>query len=72
MEMAKSILERLLVLLKDSVTLVIKDISLSATVSIGLASYTDNDFHTLKEFISAADEAVYKSKVSGKSRLSTY
>lgn len=72
LDVAKSILERLLPLLQDNTTLVKKGDSISASVSVGLASYLDSNFENFKDFITAADEAVYKSKASGKNCLSIY
>ncbi len=72
-DIAKSALERLLGLFKDTVTLEVKDTKLSARVSIGLATHMGkNKFDNLKDFMSAADEALYKAKSKGKNCLAIY
>lgn len=70
-DVAKSALERLLNLYKTEVTLNVKEESLSPGVSIGLATYKNN-FNSLKEFMAAADEALYKAKAGGKNCLAIY
>ncbi len=72
-DIAKTVLERLLNLFKESVTLKVKGINLAMGISIGLATHMDkNDFDTLKDFMAAADEALYKAKASGKNCLAIY
>lgn len=70
---AESVLERLLNLIEKYVSLEVKGIKITTSVSIGLASHMDkNEFQNLKDFIAAADEALYKAKDSGKNCLVTY
>ena len=72
-EIAASVINRLLVLSKDKLSLEAKDVTVSSSVSIGLATHMDkNDFNSLKEFIAAADEALYKAKHKGKNCLAIY
>ena len=72
-DIAKSVLERLLDLLRDSITLDVKGIHLTAHVSIGLATHMGlNEFDNLKDFMAAADEALYKAKSKGKDCLAIY
>lgn len=72
-DIAISVLERLLELFKDKAILEVKGMRIAASVSIGLATHIDkNDFDTLKDFMAAADEALYKAKAKGKSCLAIY
>lgn len=70
---AKAVLDRLLDLFKGAITLEVKGEDLSARVSIGLATHMDGiKFNNLKEFIAAADEALYRAKSEGKDCLAIY
>jgi len=72
-DIATSVLERLLGLLRDSITLEVKGIKLTAHVSVGLATHMGiNEFANLKGFMAAADEALYKAKSKGKDCLAIY
>ena len=72
-DIAKSLLERLLSLFKNEVIINVKDVKITASVSIGLATHTGmNGFGKLKDVLAAADEALYKSKNQGKNCLSVY
>ena len=72
-DIAKSLLERLLLLFKNEVTINVKDVKITASVSIGLATHTGmTGFEKLKDVLAAADEALYKSKKQGKNCLSIY
>lgn len=72
-EIAKAVLERLVELFKGAVTLKVKDIDLSARVSIGLATHMGEiEFENCKDFMVAADEALYKAKSKGKDCLAVY
>jgi len=72
-EIAASVINRLLVLSKDKLSLDVKEVTISSSVSIGLATHMDkHDFNSLKEFITAADEALYKAKHQGKNCLAIY
>jgi len=72
-DIAHTALQRLLALFKDKVSLDVKDITISTSVSIGLATHMGkHDFNSLKDFIAAADEALYKAKADGKNRLAIY
>lgn len=70
-DVANAVLERLLDLYKSEVTLDVKGENLSPGISIGLATYKNN-FNSLKEFMTAADEALYKAKAGGKNCLAIY
>lgn len=70
---AKALLERLLSLFKSEVIIDVKDIKITTSVSIGLATHTGmTGFEKLKDVLAAADEALYKSKKEGKNCLSVY
>ena len=72
-DIANAVLRRLLGQFKDSVTLKVKDTELSAYVSIGLATHIGKkEFKDLKEFMAAADDALYKAKSKGKNCLVVY
>ncbi|MCW9030486.1 MAG: GGDEF domain-containing protein [Gammaproteobacteria bacterium] len=72
-DITKTVLERLLKLYIDEVILDVKDIKISASVSIGIATHMDkHNFDNLKDFMTAADEALYKAKAGGKNCLSIY
>lgn len=72
-DIAKIALERLLALYIDEVHLESKGITISASLSIGLATHQDkNNFDSLKDFMGSADEALYKAKAEGKSCLAVY
>lgn len=72
-DIAKIALERLLALYIDEVQLESKGMTITASLSIGLATHQDkNNFDSLKDFMSAADEALYKAKADGKSCLAVY
>ena len=72
-DIAKSLLERLLSLFKSEVIIDVKDIKITTSVSIGLATHTGmTGFEKLKDVLAAADEALYKSKKEGKNCLSVY
>ena len=72
-DIAKSVLERLLGLLKDAIKLEVKGVNLTVHVSIGLATHMEpNEFANLKDFMIAADEALYKAKSKGKNCLAIY
>ena len=72
-EISKTVLERLLKLYVDEVEIEKKGIKISASVSIGIATHMDvHDFNSLKEFMAAADEALYKAKAQGKNCISVY
>ena len=72
-EIAKYLLERLLSLFKSEVIIEVKDVKITASVSIGLATHTGmTSFEKLKDVLTAADEALYKSKKEGKNCLSVY
>ncbi len=70
---ARSIIDRLIILFKDKAIINIKGTNISTSVSIGLASHIDkNNFGSLKDFLCAADEALYKAKEAGKNCLAIY
>ena len=72
-DIAKFVLERLLGLIKDAITVEVKGVNLTAHVSIGLVTHMgEKEFYSLKEFVAAADEALYKAKSKGKGCLSIY
>ena len=72
-DIAKATLERLLDLFKGAVKLDVKGVRLEACISIGLATHMgENEFNNLKEFVAAADEALYKAKSKGKDCSAIY
>ena len=72
-EIAHTLLTRLFELFEKESGVQVKDKKLVTTMSIGLASHIDkNDFSDLKEFIAAADKALYQAKNAGKNCLATY
>ncbi len=72
-EIAAAVINRLLELSKDKLSFDVKNVTITASVSIGLATHLDkHDFNSLKEFIAAADEALYKAKHQGKNCLAIY
>lgn len=67
---ANAVLTRLLSLFESEAILNVKGRNVAASVSIGLATHMDeNEFRDLKNFMSAADEALYKAKEEGKNCL---
>jgi len=72
-DISKSVLDRLLKIYLEQVVLETKGLKISASVSIGLATHMDmHKFDSLKEFMAAADEALYKAKSQGKNCISVY
>lgn len=72
-DIAYALLTRLLKLFEKEPGVKIKNKKLVTTISIGLATHIDkNDFTNLKEFIAAADKALYQAKNEGKNCLATY
>jgi len=72
-EIAKSVIDRLFGVFKNNAVLGVKGKSITASVSIGLATHMDkSEFANLKLFMGAADEALYKAKKSGKNCLAVY
>jgi diguanylate cyclase (GGDEF)-like protein len=72
-EVAETVLERLLKLYLDEAELDAKGIKISASVSIGIATHMDvHEFDSLKDFMAAADEALYKAKSKGKNCIRVY
>ena len=72
-DIAKSLLERLLSLMKNELDLDVKDEKFSVSVSIGLATHLGmNGFDKLKDVLAAADKALYQAKEQGKNCLSVY
>ena len=72
-DIAKSVLERLLNIFKETIVLNLKGVNLKPSISIGLATHMDkHDFKNLKEFMAAADEALYSAKSKGKGCLVSY
>ena len=72
-DIAAAVIKRLLDLSKNKLLLEVKGTNIEASVSIGLATHMDkHDFNNLKEFIAAADEALYKAKHKGKNCLAIY
>ena len=72
-EIAHALLTRLLKLFNKDSEIEVNDEKLVPTLSVGLATHIDkNDFNSLKEFIEAADKALYKAKEQGKNCLSVY
>lgn len=73
LDIANTLLSRLITLLKKQSGVEVNDDELNVTVSIGLASHIDiNDFSNLNKFIEAADKALYKAKSDGKNCLAIY
>lgn len=72
-DIAKTMLERLLVLFKRDVKVDTKDTDIKISISIGLATHIgEHDFDNLKGLIAAADKALYKAKAEGKNCLASY
>lgn len=72
-DISKTVLERLLKLYIDEAAIDVKGKKVLASVSIGVATHIDkNDFESLKDFMSAADDALYKAKAGGKNCLAVY
>ncbi len=72
-DIAQTVLQRLLTLLKEKVLLPVKGKQLSVSVSLGLATHQDrHHFSSLKEFLTATDEALYQAKHQGKNCLAVY
>ena len=72
-EIAESMLNRLLKLYSEQLKVRIDGQLVAPTVSIGIASHIDkNDFATLKDFVRAADKALYKAKAAGRNCLAVY
>lgn len=72
-DIAKSLLERLLTLFKKEAKQNINGVDVLSSVSIGIATHMDkNDFNTQKEFMNAADKALYQAKEKGKNCLVVY
>ena len=72
-EIAIALLERLFKLFKEEAGVQVKDQKLTSTISIGLATHIGkNDFSKLKDFIEAADKALYQAKNAGRDSLSVY
>lgn len=72
-DIAKSLLERLLISFKKEATQNINGVDILASVSIGIATHMDkHDFNTLKDFMGAADKALYQAKEKGKNCLAVY
>lgn len=72
-DIAKSLLDRLLISFKKEATQNINGVDVLSSVSIGIATHIGkNDFNTLKDFVDAADKALYKAKEKGKNCLAVY
>jgi len=72
-EIAEGMLNRLIKQHNEELKVNIDGKSLAPTVSIGLVTHMDNnDFDTLKDFIRAADKALYKAKDLGRNCLGVY
>jgi len=72
-EVAETMLTRLLKELRNGYRKDTNPSTVKQTVSIGLATHIDgNDFDNVKEFLNAADEALYKVKETGRDNLASY
>lgn len=70
---AATTINRLLESFVEQATLTVKNLEVSSSLSIGLATHMEkNDFDTLKDFIAAADEALYRAKSRGKGCMDVY
>ena len=72
-DIAYGMLNRLIELLRAELSVEFDGILLNLSVSIGLASHMDShDFDTLKDFIRAADKALYHAKEAGRNGVTLY
>ncbi len=58
-----------LVIEKESSMEIEKDVIINVTSSFGVSTYFNNNFNDMDEFIRAADDALYKSKRSGRNKV---
>jgi len=73
MEIAQTMLSRLVEILGEQINIEFEEQLIATTVSIGLASHIDqNDFDTLKDFVRAADKALYKAKSAGRNCIAVF
>ena len=72
-EVAENMLTRLLKELRNDYKEDSNQSPVKQTVSIGLATHIDgNDFANIKDFLNAADEALYKVKETGRDNLASF
>ncbi len=69
-ELAHTVAERLRMSIEQE-TIVFRDHKIRITVSIGIATYVNENFATIEDFIHAADELLYEAKRGGRNRTVT-
>jgi diguanylate cyclase (GGDEF)-like protein len=69
-ELAHTVAERLRLSLSAE-TISFRGTEIKITVSIGIATYANENFATLEDFIQKADEFLYEAKRSGRNRTVT-
>lgn len=72
-DIAQVLLTRLIEKLKKEPKVEVDGVTLNITVSVGLATHFDKiNFDSLKDLVTATDEALYKAKAKGKNCLAIY
>lgn len=69
-ELAHTIAERLRISMEAN-TVIFREEKISVTISIGIATYADENFATMEDFIHKADEFLYEAKRTGRNKTIT-